>query len=169
MAALFHSAYSTEMFPWGLFRFAERNLVRDLIGPTSESVVFLYCTCSQRELYREALHLTSLNQPMPQQGLRVRNCQTGETREISARDAANVLMLLGADIAEQDPFFDMHLAMSLVRLAAPHLPNKPRIISLLENAGFFALARKQHQVWKHMFLPHQHAHACLVVQASILF
>jgi hypothetical protein len=142
------------MFPWGLFRFSERNIVRDLIGPTPESMVFLYCTCSQRELYRETLRLTSLNQPIPRQGLRVRNCQTGETREISARDAANVLMLLGADIAEQDPFFDMHLAMSLVRLAAPHLPNKPHIISRLEDAGFFTLSREQHQVIKHvLFLP----------------
>ena len=47
LAALFHSAFTTEMFPFGLFHFSARHAVRQLIGTQSEETVFLYCTVSQ--------------------------------------------------------------------------------------------------------------------------
>jgi hypothetical protein len=56
---LLHSVYSTEMFPWRLFKTSERELLRRLVGPDVEHLVFLYCTCSQQQLYREVHRLSA--------------------------------------------------------------------------------------------------------------
>ncbi len=47
------------MFPWRLFKTSERELLRRLAGPDVEHLVFLYCTCSQQQLYKEVRRLSS--------------------------------------------------------------------------------------------------------------
>lgn len=82
----------------------------------------------------------------------MRNFYTGERRALPARAAAALLVLLAADVAEQDhppplllplpvalpyslsleqdPHFDLALVLACLRLAAPHLqaPLRPRTL-----------------------------------------
>ena len=74
---LLHSVYSTEMFPWRLFKTSERELLRRLVGPDVEHLVFLYCTCSQQQLYTEVRRLSASGKDLAA-GFAVRNYYTGE-------------------------------------------------------------------------------------------
>lgn len=68
-----------------------------LIGPQAETLVWLYCTVSQRGVYACARALDA----MPPEGIPVRNCHTGQRQQLPATWAARLLVLLAADIAEQ--------------------------------------------------------------------
>lgn len=56
LAGLFHSVYSTEMYPWGLYGFDERKALSQAIGTDAERVVWLYCTVSQNFVYTQVGH-----------------------------------------------------------------------------------------------------------------
>jgi len=136
LAGLIHSVYSTEMFPWRLFKLSEREELRALSGPRVERLVFLYCTCSQQELYKEVKHISARRMTIAG-GLRVRNYYTGERALLEAREAAQLLIILAADLMEQDSYFSLHLPLACLRLAAPHLTVRPKLCRKLEETGFY--------------------------------
>jgi hypothetical protein len=68
-----------------------------LIGPQAETLVWLYCTVSQRCVYERVRALDAI----PPDGLPVKNCHTGQRQQLPAVWAARLLVLLAADIAEQ--------------------------------------------------------------------
>ena len=69
----------------------------------------------------------------------VRNYYTGEEEVLGTHDAARLLVILAADLIEQDPFFSMYLPCACLRLAGPHLQVEPQLLRMLEKAG------QQHQ------------------------
>jgi hypothetical protein len=72
-----------------------------LIGPQAETLVWLYCTVSQRFVYRQVRQLAACFEEMPAEGLLVRNCHTGQRQRLPREWAARLLVLLAADLAEQ--------------------------------------------------------------------
>ena len=143
---LLHSVYSTEMFPWRLYKPVERPRLVELAGARVEHLVFMYCTCSQQELYKEVNGLSERKKSLSA-GLAVRNFYTGERTVLDARQAAHLLVILAADLMEQEPFFSLHLPCACLRLAGPHLEVPPPLWLRLEETGrisksmirFFAL------------------------------
>ena len=142
MAGLLHSVYSTEMFPWMVFKPAERQQLRDLVGADVEQLVFLYCTCSQQELYRSVNQMCADGMELSS-GLQVRNFYTGEKRVLAPRQAARLLIILAADLMEQDPYFSASMPCACLRLAAPHLDVPPALFARLKDAGFYKLSQAQ--------------------------
>ena len=142
LAGLLHSVYSTEMYPWRLFKTSERQRLQAMAGSRVEHLVFLYCTCSQQGLYKEVARLSAASQDLSA-GLQVRNFYTGERTVLSSRQAARLLLILAADLMEQDRFFSLHLPLACLRLAGPHLSRAPTLYLKLEKAGVFALDSKQ--------------------------
>ncbi len=65
----------------------------------------------------------------------VRNYYTGEKQVLGAKDAARLLVILAADLMEQDPFFSVYLPCACLRLAGPHLEVEPGILGKLRTAG----------------------------------
>jgi len=65
----------------------------------------------------------------------VRNYYTGEKQVLGAKDAACLLVILAADLMEQDPFFSVYLPCACLRLAGPHLEVEPGILGKLRTAG----------------------------------
>lgn len=138
MAGLLHSVYSTEMFPWTIFKPSERQELRDLVGADVEQLVFLYCTCSQQELYRTVSQMSACQDGTDlSSGFRVRNFYTGEQRVLDTQQAARLLVILAADLMEQDPFFSEHMPCACLRLAAPYLDAPPPLFQRLKDAGFY--------------------------------
>ena len=142
LAGLLHSVYSTEMFPWRLFLQSERQELRDLVGADVEQLVFLYCTCSQQELYRRVNQMCAVRTDLSH-GFRVRNFYTGEAGLLDARQAAKLLIILAADLMEQDPFFSQRMPLACLRLAAPYLEVAPPLFARLMGAGFYNLDEAQ--------------------------
>ena len=138
LAGIAHSVYATEMYPCKLFAPEERKALRNLIGRRAEAVVFLYCTCSQHSLLSHARSLSRQHAPLPPEGLPVRNIYTGEEKRLPPRAAAQILAILAADLMEQDPYFDLPLALACLSLASPHLQAPPALISKL-GSSFFSL------------------------------
>ncbi|EKX41757.1 hypothetical protein GUITHDRAFT_112173 [Guillardia theta CCMP2712] len=142
MAGLFHSCYATEMFPWKLFSLTERSRLQETLGQEVEEIVFLYCTCSQNGIYRQVKSLMRRGQDIPAEGL-VTNYYTGQQCYLPHKLAAKVLVVLGADLMEQDPFFDLYLSCACLKIASRHLQETPRLVSLLDRAGFFQKNEKE--------------------------
>ncbi|KAK3282190.1 hypothetical protein CYMTET_10057 [Cymbomonas tetramitiformis] len=143
-AGLCHSMYSTEMYPWALRKFSQRKWLSALIGEYAEQVVYMYCTVSQYRVFREARRLAQLDCAIPMAGgFRVYNCHTGQVRFLSPGFAAELLLILAADLMEQDPFFDTWLVFSLLKLAAPHLKHPPPLYQLLEEKGFYKCSQRE--------------------------
>jgi hypothetical protein len=98
----------------------------------------MYCTCSQQELYREVNRLTAARKGLAK-GLAVRNFYTGERTVLDARQASRLLIILAADLMEQDAFFSMNLPLRCLSLAGPHLEVVPALWQRLQDAGVFEL------------------------------
>lgn len=64
-------------------------------------------------------------------------CGTGERAVLDARQAARLLVVLAADLMEQDAFFSLHLPCACLRLASPHLQVPPPLWQRLEDSGVF--------------------------------
>jgi len=140
LGGLLHSVYSTEMFPWRLYKPVERPRLVELAGARVEHLVFMYCTCSQQELYKEVNGLSERKKSLSA-GLAVRNFYTGERTVLDARQAAHLLVILAADLMEQEPFFSLHLPCACLRLAGPHLEVPPPLWLRLEETGFYELTK----------------------------
>jgi hypothetical protein len=65
----------------------------------------------------------------------VRNYYTGEKQVLGAEDGARLLVILAADLMEQDPFFSVYLPCACLRLAGPHLQVEPVLLRKLRLAG----------------------------------
>ena len=131
LSGLIHSGYSTEMFPWEIFFFSERRKLSLLVGETVENLVWVYCTVSQINVYREVRRCAECGFRIPMAGFPVSNCYTGQLGFLPPRLAADLLVLLAADLCEQDPFFDLYLVGACLKLAEPYLAAKPPLIVAL--------------------------------------
>ena len=65
----------------------------------------------------------------------MRNFYTGDKMMLNARDAARLLVILAADLMEQDAFFSLYLPCACLRLAGPHLQVQPPLLVKLERSG----------------------------------
>eukprot|EP00242_Pyramimonas_sp_CCMP2087_P012186 CAMPEP_0198211792 /NCGR_PEP_ID=MMETSP1445-20131203/25341_1 /TAXON_ID=36898 /ORGANISM="Pyramimonas sp., Strain CCMP2087" /LENGTH=350 /DNA_ID=CAMNT_0043886127 /DNA_START=350 /DNA_END=1402 /DNA_ORIENTATION=- len=142
-AGLFHSGYSTEMYPWGLFSFSDSERLGALVGSRVERDVFLYCTASQQFMFEQVRQFAAKTERIPDEGLKVRNFYTGQVFLLAPELAARLLVVLAADLAEQDPYFDFYLVCACLRLAEPHLEVAPPIGKYLLQRGYFALTEAQ--------------------------
>ena len=103
-------------------------------------LVYLYCTVGQNVIYTEVRRcLEKGGGALPSAGFPVTNCHSGERLLLPARAAANLLVVLAADLCEQDSYFEMDLAFGCLRLAAPHLASPPPLHARLEKSGFYAM------------------------------
>lgn len=95
-AGFMHSAYSTSFYPHALFRLDQRELVRSMIGPRAEALVFRFCTMDRRSCWDELVgaglegRLTYPDRLRP--GVRV---------PVSRKTFTNLLMIESANVAEQ--------------------------------------------------------------------
>ena len=115
-AALHHSAYGSETFPPQLYKLTEREQVAARIGRRAEMLAFVFGTASQLQLYKDAITMRTL----PENGLRVVNCYTGESFVLARETAALLLALHAADVADAAGNFN-EFSVHLLRLAAPAL------------------------------------------------
>ncbi|MFN2333624.1 MAG: DUF6817 domain-containing protein, partial [Wenzhouxiangellaceae bacterium] len=73
---LFHSAYSTQQYPYGLYSYHQREQLRALIGDDAERLVFLFCSHDRVDLYAQAVELAKGGAALPEDGLELRNALT---------------------------------------------------------------------------------------------
>ena len=139
LAGLAHSVYSTEEFPLAVFSWRESAMLEDLVGGVAEHRAFLYCTASQSGLYRSVRDLARRGGSLAD-GLVVRNCHSRASARWSAEIAAEVLLILAADLMEQEPFFHLYVPYHCLRLAGPFLAKAPPALPFLERSGFFQLS-----------------------------
>ena len=83
--------------------FEQRAELRQLLGYRGEMLVYLYCTVGQNAIYAEVRRcLEKGGGALPSAGFPVTNCHSGERLLLPARAAANLLVVLAADLCEQD-------------------------------------------------------------------
>ena len=93
-AGLFHSVYGTESFESKVADLADRDAVRELIGPTSEEIAYTFAIMSQESL-EDNLARTS--------GFRLQHRITGEWFDIDREMLAAICNLSAANWLEQLP------------------------------------------------------------------
>lgn len=96
-AGLCHACYGTDGYPHALLRLAERPVLRQLIGPQAEALVYLYDSCDRAAVY------PALGDPGP---VPFRNRFTGVTSTPPERDIRAFLELTAAnelDVMRHNP------------------------------------------------------------------
>ena len=121
---LLHSAYSTQQYPYGLFSYAERFKLAELIGPDAERLTFIFCSHDRVDLYAQAIALCKRGVGLPDEGLVLRNALTGSSALVPASIVARLLVVHAADLAEQMDGFNFEIIAALLagaesRLALP--------------------------------------------------
>jgi hypothetical protein len=97
LAGLFHSCYSTDAYPNPLFKLNERSVVRALIGPAPEELVYAFCTVDRKELVRSVLAAGEI----PEAGLPGILFRSGQSQQLQRPHAAELLLLEMANLTEQ--------------------------------------------------------------------
>jgi len=136
---LFHSAYSTQQYPYGLYSYAQRHELQALIGIDGERLVFLFCSHDRVDLYAQALALVRAGETLSSVGLRLRNALTGESAQVPGDLIAQLLVVHAADLAEQMDGFDFEMIAALLAAAGPQT-QAPACLQLLKDAGFASRA-----------------------------
>lgn len=132
---LFHSAYSTQQYPYGLYGYAQREDLQALIGRDAERLVFLFCSHDRVDLYAQAVELTKAGATLPEAGLRLRNALTGTTAQVPASLIAPLLVVHAADLAEQMDGFNFEIIAGLLACAEPWTTRVPACLAVLRAAG----------------------------------
>ena len=131
---LLHSAYSTQQYPYGLFSYADRDKLAELIGPTAERLVFLFCSHDRVDLYSQAISLCKTGQVLPEEGLLLRNALTGSKAMVPADLIARLLVVHAADLVEQMDGFSFEMIAALLS-AADQRVELPACFGVLEQQG----------------------------------
>ncbi len=131
---LLHSAYSTQQYPYGLYSYAEREKLAELIGPDAERLVFLFCSHDRVDLYSQAIGLCKRGQVLPDEGLVLRNALTGGSALVPADVVARLLVVHAADLAEQLDGFNFEIIAALLSGAASRV-NVPACFDVLKAQG----------------------------------
>ncbi len=134
---LFHSAYSTQQYPYGLYSYAQRNQLQALIGKDGERLVFLFCSHDRVDLYAQAVQIVRSGQALSAEGLRLRNALTGERAQVPGALVAQLMMVHAADLAEQMDGFDFEMIAALLVAAEPWLV-APECLQAMREAGLGA-------------------------------
>ncbi len=132
---LFHSAYSTQQYPYGLYSYTQRHELQSLIGVDGERLVFLFCSHDRVDLYAQALALVRAGETLSAQGLRLRNALTGDWAQVPGDLVAQLLVVHAADLAEQMDGFDFEMIAALLAAAGPQI-EAPACLQLLKDSGF---------------------------------
>jgi len=132
---LFHSAYSTQQYPYGLYSYADRDSLRELVGVDAERLVFLFCSHDRVDLYAQAVELARAGAVLPEHGLELRNALTGQRAQVPATLIAPLLVVHAADLAEQMEGFDFDMIAALLAVAAP-LTRVPDCLAALLESGY---------------------------------
>jgi len=111
---LLHSAYSTQQYPYGLYSYAEREKLAELIGADAERMVFLFCSHDRVDLYAQAVELCKRGMALPGEGLLLRNALTGDSAMVPAAIVARLLVVHAADLAEQLDGFNFEIIAALL-------------------------------------------------------
>ncbi len=96
-AGLFHSVYGSESFDRPTFSGDERATLQRVLGVEVERLIFLFCTLDRARFLDTVEPLGAL----PDEGLPAWNWRTGEEFLLSAEDAARLLVIELANLAEQ--------------------------------------------------------------------
>ncbi len=131
---LFHSAYSTQQYPYGLYSYEQRDKLRALIGDDAERLVFLFCSHDRVDLYAQAVELAKAGATLPRDGLDLRNALTGSTARVPAQLIAPLLVVHAADLAEQMDGFSFDIISGLLACAEPWV-QAPECLQVLREAG----------------------------------
>jgi len=140
---LFHSAYSTQQYPYGLYGYQQRDQLRALIGDDAERLVFLFCSHDRVDLYAQAVELAKAGATLPRDGLEVRNALTGSTARVPAELIAPLLVVHVADLAEQMDGFSFDIISALLACAEPWV-KAPECLTILRSAGVTGKALSIH-------------------------
>lgn len=131
---LLHSAYSTQQYPYGLYSYAQRDELRDLIGRDAERLVFVFCSHDRVDLYAQAVELAKAGATLPADGLVLRNALTGAQALVPSSLIAPLLVVHAADLAEQMDGFNFDIIASLLACAEPWI-QAPACLQVLQDAG----------------------------------
>ena len=134
---LFHSAYSTQQYPYGLYSYAERDQLQALIGKDGERLVFLFCSHDRVDLYAQAVQLVRTGETLSAEGLRLRNALTGEHAQVPGALVAQLMMVHAADLAEQMDGFDFEMIAALLGAAEPWI-GAPACLQAMREVGIGA-------------------------------
>ena len=134
---LFHSAYSTQQYPYGLYSYRERSQLQALIGKDGERLVFLFCSHDRVDLYAQAVQLVRAGETLGAQGLRLRNALTGGYAQVPGTLVAQLLVVHAADLAEQMDGFDFEMIAALLVVAEPWV-EAPGCLQALREVGLGA-------------------------------
>ncbi len=121
-AGLLHSIYSTGYFSGHLFEPWERHTARQLVGHDLEAFVTLFCTIDFEALVEQ------LDSPLSASGIEVRNWRTSETRTLSAKVAAALLVVECANTAEQGSGGFVARCCRIGRAIRAHLRVVPQVL-----------------------------------------
>lgn len=122
---LFHSAYSTQQYPYGLYDHTQREQLRAVLGVDGERLVFVFCTHDRVDLYAQAVQLAKAGAALPSEGLVLRNALTGSQALVPCAVLEVLLQVHAADLVEQlDGFaFEMIYALLAPLVGRVELPN----------------------------------------------
>ena len=111
---LFHSAYSTQQYPYGIYDHTQREQLESVLGADGERLVFLFCTHDRVDLYAQAVGLARAGQTLPAEGLLLRNALTGGEAQVPREVLAVLLQVHAADLVEQLNGFDFEMIYALL-------------------------------------------------------
>lgn len=96
-AGLFHSCYSTDVYPYALYDLSERPEVRRLIGPEAEERAYLFCVMDRRDFLRQLAPCAQI----PEDKVEITDLHTGQRRRLNRSVVADLLVMEMANSAEQ--------------------------------------------------------------------
>lgn len=131
---LFHSAYSTQQYPYGLYSYGEREQLQSLIGKDGERLVFLFCSHDRVDLYAQAIELMRTGDVLTAEGLCLRNALTGDSAQVPGVLVAHLMVVHAADLAEQMDGFDFEMIAALLSAAEPWT-EAPACLQAMRDAG----------------------------------
>ena len=111
---LFHSAYSTQQYPYGIYDHTQREQLISVLGTDGERLVFVFCTHDRVDLYAQVVELARAGQPLPAEGLRLRNALTGSHALVPCELLTILLQVHAADLVEQLNGFDFEMIYALL-------------------------------------------------------
>lgn len=111
---LFHSAYSTQQYPYGIYDHTQRDQLRRVLGETGERLVFVFCTHDRVDLYDQAIRLARSGATLPADGLMLRNALTGQQAQVPSAVLQVLLQVHAADLVEQLDGFNFEMIYALL-------------------------------------------------------
>jgi len=132
---LYHSAYSTQQYPYGLYTYAARDELRQILGADGERLVFLFCSHDRVNLYAQVVTLARTGRRLPADGLILRNALTGESARVPRALLAVLLLVHAADLVEQLSGFDFDIVFALLYVLQETVADVPPCLALLAEGG----------------------------------